>query len=571
MGYDFKGLMEVALKNKRADLVLKNCNILNVFSGEIQKGDIAIERGYIAAIGRFDGEDEIDLRGKTLCPGLIDAHVHIESSMVTPPVFASVVVPRGTTSVIADPHEIANVLGLEGIEYMQRSSKDLPLTVHIMIPSCVPATPFETAGAEITSEDIKRLMKKEGVLGLGEMMNYPGVLSMDPEVLAKIAAVQGRIVDGHGAGLSGANLGAYSLAGISTDHECTSATEAMERVDLGMYVAIREGTAAKNLENILPAVHDNNWWRFMFCTDDRHLEDIMTEGHIDYCIRRAIELGLNPVTAVRLATINPAQCYGLKDQGAIAPGYRADLVIVDDIRGFNVEEVFIRGQRVAKDGHMLEGLSEDDDSALGHNSVNIAPISPGDFEIKGKSARTPVIGVKAGSIETDFLYGNMDIKKGILSPPPGEDILKIAVVERHRATGNVSTAFIRGLGLKNGAIASSVAHDSHNIIVVGDNDALMVEAVKTLKGCGGGYCIIDGKAGDKLVLPLPIAGLMTDKTAKEVRASLGTLLGKARDMGVPRDIDPFITLSFMALPVIPSLKITDRGLFDVKSFKFVSW
>ncbi|MGI6704263.1 MAG: adenine deaminase [Clostridia bacterium] len=571
MGFKPEKLMEVALKKRKAAMVLKNCRVVNVFSGEIEEGDIALEEGHIVGVGRFDSIEEIDLEGRIVCPGFIDAHVHIESAMVTPRIFASVVAARGTTSVIADPHEIANVLGRRGIEYMARASRDLPLVVHIMVPSCVPATSFETAGAVIDAEDIKALLQQEGMLGLGEMMNYPGILAGAPDVMAKITAAGERIIDGHGAGLSGDSLGAYRLAGISTDHECVSAEEAIERLRLGMYVAIREGTAAKNLESLLPAVNRDNWWHFMFCTDDRHLEDIMTEGHIDHCIRKAIGLGLDPMTAVRMATINPARCYNLKDQGAIAPGYRGDLVVVDGLESFNVEEVFVLGRSIAKKGRMLEEPGVAPHPAPAGSSINIAPLGLGDFEIRGKDLRAPVIGVLPGSIETSFEYHEMDEKNGVLVPPPGGDILKIAVVERHRATGNVSAAFIRGLGLKCGAIASSVAHDSHNIIVVGDDDLLMARAVSALNECGGGYCIADGRKGDVLRLPLPVAGLMTDRPAAEVRKVLETLLERAREMGVHQEIDPFITLSFMALPVIPSLKITDKGLFDVSSFKFVDW
>jgi len=571
MGYKIERLMDVALKKRKAERGLKNCRVVNVFSGEIEEGDVALQDGYIAGVGRFDGIEEEDLGGKIVCPGFIDSHVHIESAMVTPPVFASVVVARGTTSVIADPHEIANVLGAAGIEYMIRSSRDLPLTVHIMIPSCVPATSFETSGAKISSRDIKDLLGREGILGLGEMMNYPGVLAGDPEVLAKISAAAGRIIDGHGAGLSGDGLNAYRLAGIATDHECINAEEAKERIRLGMYVAIREGTAARNLESLLPAVNRDNWWYFMFCTDDRHLEDIMTGGHIDHCIRKAVSLGLDPVTAVRMATINPARCYNLKGQGATAPGYRGDLVVVDSFDDFNVESVYVMGQKVAEKGRMLLSPAGDDRSAPGGSSINMAPLGVDAFKVRAKSSRVPVIKIIPGSIATGSEYVEMDVGEDGLKPPPESDILKIAVVERHRGTGNVSIAFISGLGLKNGAIASSVAHDSHNIIVVGDDDSLMLKAVKALKECGGGYCIVDGSNGETLCLPLPVGGLMTGRPADEVRMRLETLLKKARELGVPEGLDPFITLSFMALPVIPSLKITDKGLFDVNSFKFVDW
>ena len=569
MGFEPEKLMEVALKKRKAAMVLKNCRVVNVFSGDVEEGDIALEEGYIAGIGRFDGIEEIDLGGKTVCPGFIDGHVHIESAMVTPPVFASVVVARGTTSVIADPHEIANVSGIRGIEYILKTSSDLPLTVHVMAPSCVPATSFETSGAEITARDIEVLLERDGILGLGEMMNYPGVLAGDKEVLAKISAAKGRIIDGHGAGLAGENLSAYFLAGISTDHECVSKEEAIERIRLGVYVAIREGTAAKNLENIVPAVNSDNWWRFMFCTDDRHLEDIMTEGHIDHCIRKAIKLGLDPVTAVRLATISPARCYNLKGQGAVAPGYRGDLAVVDNLEDFNVESVFVLGRKVAENGDMLSDLAVKYHPMPGENSINMAPLQTDAFEIRAAGRRIPVIEIIPGSIETGFGYADMDIREGVPVPPDGDNILKIAVIERHRATGNVSAAYIRGLGLRNGAIASSVAHDSHNIIIAGDDDSLMKQAVMALNDCGGGYCIVDGRDKETLCLPLPVAGLMTDRPAAEVRRRLEILLKRAKDLGVPGNIDPFITLSFMALPVIPSLKLTDKGLFDVNSFKFV--
>lgn len=571
MGFDLRALTDVARKKRKADRVLKNCRVVNVFSGETEDGDVALEGGYIAGIGQFEGFDEIDLEGKFVCPGFIDGHVHIESAMVTPQVFASVVVARGTTSVIADPHEIANVMGVEGIQYMLRASMGLPLVVHIMVPSCVPATSFETSGAVITARDIQSLLKEEGILGLGELMNYPGVLAGDPEVMAKIAAAKDRIIDGHGAGLMGEDLNAYCLAGISTDHECISREEALERVGLGMYVAIREGTAAKNLESIIPAINRENWGRFMFCTDDRHLEDIITEGHIDHCIRKSIRLGLDPVTAIRLSTINPAQCYNLKRQGAVAPGYRGDLVVVDNLGDFNVERVFVLGRPVEEKGRASTEKTIGGSSLPQSNSINLAPFDAGVFKIKSSAKRVPIIQILPGSIVTGFEYGEADTKDGLLVPPADSDILKIAVMERHRATGNVSAAFIRGLGLKNGAIASSVAHDSHNVIVVGDDDCLMEKAVLALQECGGGYCIVDGGDNDIICLPLPVAGLMTDRPAHEVRTRLEVLLKKARDMGVHENIDPFITLSFMALPVIPSLKITDRGLFDVNSFKFVHW
>ncbi len=403
------------------------------------------------------------------------------------------------------------------------------------------------------------------------MMNYPGVLAGDPEVLAKITAAGDRIIDGHGAGLSGDGLNTYRLAGIATDHECINAEEAKERIRLGMYVAIREGTAARNLESLLPAVNRDNWWYFMFCTDDRHLEDIMTDGHIDHCIRKAIDLGLDPVTALRMATINTARCYNLKGQGAVAPGYRGDLAVVDGFNDFNVEIVYVMGQKVAEKGRMLVGPAAEDSTAPGGNSINMAPLGADAFQVKAESPRVPVIRIIPGSIATGSEYVEMDVGEDGLTPPSGSDILKVAVVERHRATGNVSTAFISGLGFRNGAIASSVAHDSHNIIVVGNDDLLMIKAVKALSECGGGYCVVDGRDGNTLCLPLPVGGLMTDRPAGEVRKKLGMLLEKAKELGVPEGLDPFITLSFMALPVIPSLKITDKGIFDVNSFKFVDW
>lgn len=539
----------------KAQYVIKNAKIANVFTKQIGEGDIAIEDGTIVGIGQYEGHTELDIKGKFVCPGLIDSHVHIESTMVTPAGFAQTVIPFGTTTVIADPHEIANVSGLKGLDYMLRESDNLPLNIYFMLPSCVPAVSFENNGATLKARDLKKYIDHPLVLGLGEMMNYPGVLSGDQEVLAKINLASHKVIDGHSPGLTGKDLMAYRVAGIDTDHECRTAQEAIERLEMGMYVQIREASAAKNLEAILTGLLDKNipLSNCIFCTDDRHLDHIMSEGHIDQMVRKAITLGLSPIEAICLATIQPAKCYGLKTKGAIAPGFDADLLILDDLEDFKVKDVMIGGQ-------WIEDFSQEQetDNSLVTRTIHMPEISEKDLVVHLKSDTVNVIQVIPGQIETNKVVRNIK----------AEDICKIAVIERHKNTGNIGLGYVEGIGFKNGAIAQSIAHDSHNLVVLGDNDQDMAIAANHMAKMQGGIVIVsNGKVVEELALP--IAGLMSPKSPEIVRESVEKLNALAREMGVPDHIDPFLTLSFIPLPVIPNLRMTDQGLFDSKKFEFI--
>jgi len=562
-----KNLILKARGVEKSDLVLKNCKIINVFSNEIIEGDVAIDKGYIVGIGQYEGEKEIDLSGRYLSPGFIDGHVHIESSMSSPSQFARVIVPRGVTSIIADPHEIANVKGIEGIKYIIEDSKRVPLDVYVMLPSCVPATNFENAGAILEAQDLKELMDEETVLGLGEMMNYPGVIFLDEKVIEKLVLFKDRVKDGHGPMIDGKDLNAYVAAGIMTEHECSTAEEVLNRLRLGMYILLREGSAARDLRNIIKVVNKDNLRRFLFCTDDKHPEDLINEGTIDYNIKLAIRGGIEPIDAIKMATLNAAECYGLKEKGAIAPGYIADLVVIDNLEDFNIVKVFKNGKLVAENNQALF----DTTIHLPKNmvdSVRIRDVKVEDLQIPMKSNKANIIGVVENSIVTEKIVDEVNLVNGYFDYS-NDDILKLVVVERHFATGNIGVGLIKNFKLKNGAIGSTVGHDSHNMIVVGDNDEDILAAIKELEIIGGGLTMVSrGKVLKSL--PLEIAGIMTSRPIEETNRILKEMIDLShKELKVNENIDPFMTLSFMALPVIPKLKLTDMGLFDVEKFEFI--
>ena len=558
-------LIAAARGELEVDLLLTGGSIANVLSGEIYRSDVAIFKGRIAGFDCCSAARVLDVGGKILAPGFIDGHVHIESSMVTVPEFARAVVPRGTTTVIADPHEIANVWGEVGIRYMLRSSRDLPLNVFVMLPTCVPATNLETAGANLGADALAGLMKDGGVLGLAEVMNYPGVIFRDPEVMKKLSLAKGRPVDGHCPGLSGRDLSAYVSAGIRSDHECTTIDDAREKLRAGMYIMLREGSAAKNLLDLLPLVNAKNARQFLFVSDDRHPADILSDGHIDFMVKTAIEHGLDPIIVLQIASINAAQCFGLQDLGAIAPGYRADIAVLDDLEHASVARVIKDGRVVAEEGDLIARLPAP--ARPEHESMRIGPLGLRSFEIRAEEWPARVIGVVPHQIITRSLRLLPKIVAQKVVSDPDRDILKMAVVERHRATGNVGLGLVQGTGLARGAIATSVAHDSHNIAAVGVSDEEMLAAVLAVKKMGGGLvAVADGRT--LASLPLPVAGLLSEGYMRDVAEEIAECIDAAHELGSKLE-DPFMTLSFLCLPVIPELKLTDRGLVDVAKFRLV--
>jgi adenine deaminase len=558
-------LIAVARGEEPADLVLKNAQLVNVLSGEIHPADIALYDGRVVGLGDCPAHNVLDLGGRFVCPGLMDAHVHLESSMVQPSQFARAVVPRGTTSVVCDPHEIANVLGLAGVRYVLDASEGLPLHVYVMAPSCVPATHMETAGAELTAADIAELMAHERVLGLAEMMNFPGVLFRVPAVLEKLEIAGNRPVDGHAPGLSGLDLNAYVAAGVRSDHECTELEEAREKLRRGMHIMIREGTTARNLHSLLPLVEPANARRCLFCTDDRHPNTLLSEGHVDDVVRKAIAWGLDPVLAIQMATLNTASYFGLRNVGAVAPGYRADLLVLNDLETVQVAQVYAAGELAAEDGRFLLSAANLPDVPIQPSvHVDVPGLS---FSLPAAQGPARVIGAIPGQVVTEDLRLEPSTEDGYVVSDPSRDLLKIAVVERHHGTGNVGLGLVKGVGLERGAIASSVAHDSHNIVVIGASDADMRAAVAAIVEMGGGQvAVADGEM--QAACPLPIAGLMSDRPLEEVRDQVEALTEVAHGLGCTLP-DPFMTMSFLALPVIPALKLTDKGLVDVNAFGFV--
>jgi adenine deaminase len=563
MGESLSELLKVARGDAPADLLLANARIVKVFTGQIESNDIAIHGSRIAGVGRgYEAKQTIDLHNACVAPGLIDAHVHIESSLCTPPNFASAVLPRGVTTVVADPHEIANVAGVDGIRFMVESARSLPLSVFFMAPSCVPATDMATSGAVLSADDLAKLLHNGAVHGLAEMMNFPGVISGDPEVLKKIEAFNNHPRDGHAPGLTAKAINAYVAAGIGSDHECTTVEEAQEKLARGLYILIREATNARNLDPLLPLITPENSRRICFCTDDRQPQDLLSVGGIDYMLRRAIERGVDPITAFRCCTLNTTEWFGLHDRGAIAPGRRADLFVFEHLESPRASDVYVGGQRFDPNAPFSPASVPD---SLRRSCR--ADLSNLNFEIRARPGKIRVIGLRPDQLITDELLVEPKIHNGEVLADPSRDLLKMAVIERHRSSGNIGLGFIRGIGLTHGAIAGTVAHDHHNLVVIGCDDISMVAAAYAVCALGGGLVVTSGEH-ILAKLPLPVAGLMSDQPVENVRDGYGQLLAACRELGSPLH-DPFMAMSFMALEVIPKLKLTDKGLVDVEAFRLV--
>lgn len=563
-------IIDAATGKTQCDVNYTDCTVVDVLSGRfLPNSTVSVKGGYVAGINDgLTANETVDLEGMFLAPGLIDAHVHIESSLLTPAEYARVVVPRATTTVVADPHEIANVMGYDGMRYMLNVSQNMPLDVYFMVPSCVPATDFDTAGAALYASDMHQFLQEPRVLGLGEVMNYPEVLAQNPQLMDKIALFKsnGRPIDGHSPGLRGANLSAYVAAGIGSDHECTTPEEALEKVGKGMYIMLREGSTAKDLRVLLPALRRENAARFMLCSDDRHCNDLRDEGHMDFSLRLMLDAGIDPIDAIRVASSNAARWFGIPGQGAVAPGYKADFIAFPSFEYFETKVVIKNGGIVARNGALVQDFATAPTTI--RDSVNIKWLTKEDFAIPDKGKPVRVIEVHRESLLTGHGIARIPAEDGLLVPDLEHDILKIFVIERHTGSGNIGKGFIRGLGLTRGAIGSTISHDSHNMIIAGVDDVSIFKAARHLNKIRGGLVYA---VGDKILLdlPLPVAGLMSDKSADFVIERLSAFEKLFQEAGLTAT-SPLMTLSFMALPVIPSLKITDRGLVDVDRFEKIS-
>lgn len=567
-----KKLINVASGRIQADLVIKNCKIVNVFSGKITDGDIAICDDQIAGIGEYSGKETIDANGLYASPGFIESHIHIESSYLSPAELGRLLVPHGTTTIIADPHEIANVCGIKGLDYMMESAKGTNLDIKFVLPSCVPATPFENSGAIIDAKEMKEPIKRENIIGLGEFMNFPGVINADDEVIEKllVAKNENKIIDGHSPNIFGKDLNAYTSARILADHECSNIQEMNDRLERGMYILLRQGSACHDLRKLLKGVTKENSRRCLLCSDDRQPKTIFEEGHIDNHLKICVEEGIEQITAIQMATLNAAECFRMYDRGAIAPGYRADIVLLEDLNNFKVEKVFIAGQLVAQNGIYLKETKYNDISSV-KGSIKVKDFSIDKLKLNLKSSKVNVIELIKGSVVTKKSIEIVDVdENGEFIRNVSKDIVKMAVIERHKNTGNVACALIKGYGIKNGAVALSIAHDSHNIIAVGVNDEEISFAVETLIKQEGGIVLVK----DKNILesmPMPIAGIMSNESGEWVDKKLTSIHEKAHnELGISGNVEPVMTLCFMSLAVIPEIKLTDMGLFDVENFKFIN-
>ena len=564
-------LIDVAAGRVPADTVIQNCKVIDVYSGEIVEGDIALCDGKIVGIGRYEGRETVDAQGLYAAPGFIDSHIHIESSYVSPEEISRLLVPHGGTTIIADPHEIVNVCGLRGLDYMIEAAEGTALDIKYMLPSCVPATPFEHSGAVIDAAAMQAPIDRPEILGLGEFMNFPGVIGADGPTLDKLVLAQrhGKVVDGHAPAVNGKDLNAYACTGILADHECATVEEMHERIRCGMYVMLREGSACHNLRTMLKGVTPGNAHRCVLCSDDRQPKTMLHEGHLDNHLRICVEEGLDPITAIQMATLNAAQCFRLYDRGAIAPGKRADIVLLEDLKDFRVRKVWTAGKLTAEDGRYLPEVRHTDISAV-KGSVIVKDFSADKLKMHLTSGHVNVIGILPGGVVTQKQTADVQLdEEGNFVRDPAADLVKVAVVERHQSTGNVAAGFLRGYGIQSGAVALSIAHDSHNIIVVGVSDEEMAFAVEQLRTQEGGIVLVKN---EKVLesMPMPIAGLMSDQSGEWVDKKLTSIHEKAyHELGVNADVEPVMTLCFMSLAVIPEVKLTDMGLFDVAKFSFI--